>query len=553
MKLHKHLFVTSLALFLFAVAGCSSLERDKGEKVTPPSPELKIKENAVRVKIGAENRVKVDILEGGNEYHVFSTDENVVTAEVVDKKIVLTGKSIGKAVVILSDEHSKYRKLPVSVYLTDQIKFNLQEVGIEVLAGHRKSAVINVSEGNGGYQVTSDNPHLKLSTTEDGKITIDAEAPKGPFTASVTVKDWGGVSASFPVKVTITKNAFPESLRDEVKAEDKVRYLFDGEDLMAKHVGDSDKEYRGGAFFYGWKYYNSFYFKLTFQSDLQVGKKTDATLRMHTRGRELAETKVELEIIKNDGKKVWGIFSFEKEGVVHYGSFCDGVVEKVDVPLKLEKNEVELKGDQETTVNITSGSGKYTIEYDKKDIVKVTATGNVLKIVKGEDSYEDTEEVNVTVTDVKTGKTESLLVKLTAEDEAESELKLEQETIEISGKAGEIKTVKVKILSGSGEYEIVSTSEDIKASVEGSTLVVTVTLKKEHAGGDQKEELQDGETEGREDAQEDGEAEEEKDEKQDEELQQDEPQENERVIIIRDTKTDKEIKVPVIIDVEGAK
>src|SRR3712207_632938 len=102
MKLHKYLSIACMVLFSFGIAGCSSDEEDKEKKVVASLPELKVKENSVRIKVGAEHRVSVDILEGGNEYNVFSTDEDVVSAEIVDKKISLEGKSVGEAVVVLS-------------------------------------------------------------------------------------------------------------------------------------------------------------------------------------------------------------------------------------------------------------------------------------------------------------------------------------------------------------------------------------------------------------------------------------------------------------------
>ncbi|MBR8708456.1 hypothetical protein [Bacteroides pyogenes] len=481
MKLHKYLSIACMVLFSFGIAGCSSDEEDKEKKVVASLPELKVKENSVRIKVGAEHRVSVDILEGGNEYNVFSTDEDIVSAEIVDKKISLEGKSVGEAVVVLSDKNSKYLKFPVSVYLTDQIKFSQEEVEMEILAGHRKSAKIKVSEGNGGYKVESGNPNIEASVTEEGEITINVTAPKEPFIGSVTVKDKGGISASFTVKVTITTEPFSEALLAEIKSEDKTRYIYDGEDLMTKHIGDPVKEYESSKFFYGWKYFEKYNFKVSFKPDLQVGKKTDATIKMLTQDMELAETAVDLEIVQNNGKKIWGIFSFQKDEMIHYGYFCDDVVNKVDIALKLDKEEVEIKdaqGESQTVeINILSGSGKYTVKSGEEEIVQASISGNVLSITGT--VPEEEIDVEVTVTDVKTGKEQNVLVKLIPEENTDSDLQLEKEEIEIIGKVGIPKTVKVKILSGSGEYDAISEDESVKVSVEGNILSITGTPKEE--------------------------------------------------------------------------
>ncbi|TYK34554.1 hypothetical protein [Bacteroides pyogenes] len=481
MKLHKYLSIACMVLFSFGIAGCSSDEDEKEKKVVASLPELKVKENSVRIKVGAEHRVSVDILEGGNEYNVFSTDEDVVSAEIVDKKISLEGKSVGEAVVVLSDKNSKYLKFPVSVYLTDQIKFSQEEVEMEILAGHRKSAKIKVSEGNGGYKVESGNPNIEASVTEEGEITINVTAPKEPFIGSVTVKDKGGISASFTVKVTITTEPFSEALLAEIKSEDKTRYIYDGEDLMSKADGDPFRELENGKFLYGWKWFERDKFQISFKSDLQIGKKTEAAIEILTKSLQLEKTPVDLEVIQNNGKKVWGVFRFSKNGIIHYGYFCDDVVSDADVALTLEEKEVEISDAQGESqiveIRILSGSGRYTVESDDHDAVKASIVDNVLSITG---TVQDEEiDVCVTVTDVKTGKKQIVTVKLIPGEHVGSALQLEKEDIEISGALGIQKTEKVKILSGSGEYDAFSEDDSVKVSVEGNILSITGTPKED--------------------------------------------------------------------------
>lgn len=476
MRLYKYLFIACVALFSFGMAGCSD-ENEKEKEIVSPLPGLKIKEGSVRVKIGADNKVDVDILEGGDDYHVFSTDEDVVTAEIIGKKISLEGKSVGEAVVILSDKNSKYLKFPVSVYLTDKMKFSQEEVGMEILMGHRKSATIKVTEGNGGYKVESDNPNIKASVTEEGEITVDATAAKEAFTGSVTVKDKGGVSASFTVKVSVTTNPFPDDLLAAIKSGNKTCYFFDGEELMSKNQGDAFRELKNGKYLYGWKWYERYKFQLSFKPDLQAGKKTEAAIEISTRDLRLAETAVDLEIIQNDGKKVWGIFSFPKNGIIHYGYFCDDVVNEADVALTLEKESVEISGGvgepQTVEVKILSGSGEYEAGSDD-EAVEVSISDGVLSITGT--PQEEELDVTVTVTDVKTGKEQTLFVKLVPEGNTDVALKLDKEEVVIMGEAGKPRTVKVKILSGSGEYEAGSKDENVaKASIADDILSITAT------------------------------------------------------------------------------
>ena len=478
MRLYKYLFIVCVALFSFGMAGCSD-ENEKEKEIVSPLPGLKIKEGSVRVKIGADNKVGIDILEGGDEYHVFSTDEDVVTAEIIGKKISLEGKSVGEAVIVLSDKNSKYLKFPVSVYLTDKIKLSQEEVEMEILMGHRKSTKIKVSEGNGGYKVESDNPNIKTSVTEEGEITVNATAAEESFTGSVTVKDKGGVAASFTVKVSVTTKPFSDGLLAEIKSGNKTCYFFDGEDLMSKNNGDAFKELKNGKYLYGWKWYERYKFQLSFKPDLQVGKKTEAAIEISTRDLWLAETAVDLEIIQNDGKKVWGIFSFLKNGIIHYGYFCDDVVNEADVALTLEKDEIEIRGGvgelQTVKIKILSGSGEYGAEPSDEAIEAFISDG-VLSIT-GTLQEEELDGI-VTVTDVKTGKEQIVFVKLVPEEKTDVDLKLDKEEVVIMGEAGKPRTMKVKILSGSGKYKAKSKDENVaKASITDDFLSITATPK----------------------------------------------------------------------------
>ncbi|MBR6432883.1 MAG: hypothetical protein IKS70_00570, partial [Bacteroides sp.] len=195
------------------------------------------------------------------------------------------------------------------------------------------------------------------------------------------------------------------------------------------------------------------------------------------------KTPVDLEVIQNDGKKVWGIFSFQKNGIIHYGYFCDDVVNEANVALVLEEEMVEISDEQGESraveVNILSGSGKYKVESDDEDIVQVSISDNVL-LITGTIQEEEV-DVTVTVTDIKTGKVQIVVVKLVPEEKTGADLKLDTEDeVLIIGEEGKPKTVKVKILSGSGKYEANSEDENVaKASIDGNILSITGTPEEE--------------------------------------------------------------------------
>lgn len=423
MKLYKYLSISCIMLFSFGIAGCSDENEKERKEIASPLPELKIKEDPIKVKIGTDNKVSIDILEGGGEYNVFSTNEDVVTAEIIDNKVSLEGKTIGEAALVLSDKNSKYLKFPVSVYLTDKIKFSQEEVEMKILAGHRKLIKVNISEGNGGYKAESDNRDIKVNVTGEGEITIEAIAKEESFSGSVTIKDKAGFTASLPVKVAVTTNPFPEEFLAEIKADSKRRYFFDGE---SKDRDNSTpvRKLEDGQYSYGWTYYSMENLQISFKENLNVGEKTEAIYTYNTYYNRIEEP-VDLRIIQNDGENIWAIFSYKKDGMIHYGYFCDKVINKEVTNLKLEKNIVTISGKKgepkSVKVKILSGSGSYEVEVDSEneEVVKATES-NGLVLITGTPE-EDEIEATIIIVDKENNQEETINVTLKASEDEESE------------------------------------------------------------------------------------------------------------------------------------
>ena len=146
---------------------------------TPPSnPELMVAEDALFVRIGEDTGAELEVLQGGGEYNAFSTNENIAKTEVVDGKIMIKGISIGKTYIVVSDKNGYYEKKPILVGLTDVIELDKTEVKIESLLNMSVYATVNITKGNGGYKVVSDNPKVTVSVSENGAITIMGKPEK---------------------------------------------------------------------------------------------------------------------------------------------------------------------------------------------------------------------------------------------------------------------------------------------------------------------------------------------------------------------------------------
>ena len=389
---------------------------------TPPSnPELMVAEDALFVRIGEDTGAEPEVLQGGGEYNAFSTNENIAKTEVVDGKIMIKGISIGKTYIVVSDKNGYYEKKPILVGLTDVIELDKTEVKIESLLNMSVYATVNITKGNGGYKVVSDNPKVTVSVSENGAITImgKPEDIETPTTALVTVTDAIGITSVFDVcisahrtdvlkldetnveaegavgkafsvminvvdgnggykvvsnnpevsvsvtmsgaikvtgilksadtdlvatitvtdilnlkatcqiRIIRTDNPYTEEEIQTILSNSSRRYYLDDRDMITPGWKVNFKNVQQNMrITYGWEYYD-YHFLLTFGNDRSEGKKIDATFSCYNYYYPsfiiYEEEPVVLEIIKNNGSRIWGVFSFTKDAVLHRGYFCDSI------------------------------------------------------------------------------------------------------------------------------------------------------------------------------------------------------------------------------------
>lgn len=205
----------SIVMASVALTGFTSCSDDDDDNAPAPvqKEELSAASDAVRVKIGEENRVPVSslILSGNGEYSAYSLNPEVVdivTGE--DGQIYVQGVKNGNASLVISDAASSYLRIPVSVYTTDVMSLNNTSVALE---GKMGSYLTNddcaVVEGNGEYSIESNVTSITPSIDpETGEISIQAKATSAEYTAVLTVSDISGLTATINVTVTPTFDAF---------------------------------------------------------------------------------------------------------------------------------------------------------------------------------------------------------------------------------------------------------------------------------------------------------------------------------------------------------
>lgn len=293
-------------------------------------PEFVLGQESIKVKIGAENKVTVDIKQGGGEYNAFILDASIAKVEVENGVIKVEGLANGQTSLIISDKYNRYRKLPVSVYTTDKLQLSHEQFDMLIPLGWSKKITENVVLGNGGYEATSDNPDVAVSVDEAGEISITAISKKSAFTANVIVTDCTNLTSKIAVTVKPSFEPFTVEELEAIKADNNRRYFWgntktNGYGTFVNTVKDD------GKLRYGWIAYDYYFHYIDFKGGKAEGVKEDATVSINISFFGLNESytdqAVTLSIIKNDGTNIWGVYSFvdEENEKLNFGYFCDTI------------------------------------------------------------------------------------------------------------------------------------------------------------------------------------------------------------------------------------
>lgn len=330
MKIISKVIVLLMSVLLpMGFVGCSDDETP--HSVEEKIPEFVLGQESIKVKVGQENKVTVNIKQGGGEYNAFILDAKVATAEVANGVIKVEGLVNGQTFLMISDRYNRYRKLSVSVYTTDKLQLSHETFDVITLLGSSETLKANVVLGNGGYRATSDNLAVSVSIDESGELSMTAISKKEKFTANITITDSTGLTANIAITVKASLEPFTTEELKVIKADNSRRYYFRNTRTDDYGYGTSyvNMIKDSGKIRYGWSLWGSYYHYIDFMSDKTEGVKENATLSISSWSvdKRYSDQEVTLKIIKNDGTNLWGVFSFidEKREVIYFGYFCDTI------------------------------------------------------------------------------------------------------------------------------------------------------------------------------------------------------------------------------------
>jgi len=311
--------VSALALTATFTA-CSSDDDDPTPEVVE-SKTITVDTDTLKMDVAATSTF--NITDGGGDYKVFSENPEVVTATIDNNTVSVTSLRKGKTGVVISDAQGNYKRVVVqSMYMT--MGFDKEAVTIGIKLGHTDGrATVTVTAGNGGYTAVVADENVATAQVGGDKIVLTAKA-EGSTTLTVT--DMMGLTKTVPVTVESSSIPYTDEEKQEiVNTLTDNKMVWDGQ--QANSWGNYAVVKDGDNNVVTWAYYTYYYLKFNVGADLTVGTKTNCTVeaKMDWGSDGTTYDNVTVEILKNDGSRIWGIVYVIKDNYLHYGYFCMGL------------------------------------------------------------------------------------------------------------------------------------------------------------------------------------------------------------------------------------
>jgi hypothetical protein len=320
MILNKKYIIVSSIICLLGLFSCSDDDDAKEEFKKTEVPELILEKSRLNVPVGTSS--ELNISEGAGEYKVFSSNDSIVQVKSENEKLIVEGIKIGKASVIVSDKNSQVKELYVFSYVENlELKTEISDFKLPV--GCEKTITIPITKGNFGYKVKTESEIIYTSIENDNlvlKLLNEGDA-------SFELSDDFGLKEKFDFNIEYTEDPYSDFELEQIKADTNIRHPYeytDGSYNPKTLIHEVDSE--NGTITIGWDYWNYYFCKLTFDGDLSVGSKTGGKISAKLGWQDSQnEENLKVEVIKNNGKQCWVVFSFLKEGKLNYGYMCVSV------------------------------------------------------------------------------------------------------------------------------------------------------------------------------------------------------------------------------------
>lgn len=304
-------FYLAMLAASFAFTACSSdddIDNPYDGVSVPAMPQIgQITCEVDTITVGVDENAAFAITSGGGSYKLLNENDDIATVAVDGNTVTVTGIEKGWAGVIITDANGIYKRVAIHSEYHD-LRFDKESLTVGIKLGHTDgSAMLTVTGGNDSYTATvADESVARVSSVSGNVITIGAV---GEGTTTVTVTDGLGITRTIPVTVSVSTIPFTDDEKASIL--ERTDNVFNWDTYNSYSWGTWSTPVDNGQQTVYWDYYGYYFMKLYFDGDLSAGQKTGGKLeyKFSWGGSSTTVENVDVEVLKNDGSRVWGIMS----------------------------------------------------------------------------------------------------------------------------------------------------------------------------------------------------------------------------------------------------
>lgn len=316
----KYLYLAMMSLVLsFGFTACSSDNNDNPNPMPISKSEITFDKDTVKVGVG--EGATFNITSGGGDYKVINENPDIASGTVSGSVVSVSSVKKGITGLVISDAQGNYKRIIIkSVYFKMALNKETVEIGMKLGHTTGATATVTVTAGNGNYTaVSADEKIVKIAGIADSVITLSGVAEG---TTTVTITDMMGLTKTVNVTVKTTTIPYDDDEKQAQMADNTSIIAWDS-NTSSSDWGTFSTQIENNQQEVYWDDY--LFLKVYFDGDLTVGKKTNGKVSVKFSWEDDSATTyspVDVEVIKNDGKNVWGIMSTVINNYLWYGHFC---------------------------------------------------------------------------------------------------------------------------------------------------------------------------------------------------------------------------------------
>lgn len=317
MKTKYYFLLFSLASFIFM--GCS--KDDDKNSLTGTESALKIDKEAIELK--TEEKAIIHITDGNGDYNAFSLNEDVAVATLNNDQLEIVGKAIGNTYIIIADKNTQLKLLPVNVFKYDVLKLDSTSIDFEFIPGSSRFKEVKIVEGNGNYTAVSADENVATVVVKDSFVVITPRGLGGK--TEIVVTDASNRSATISVNAVPQFKPYTKEQLEAIKSENRTPlFIFEGKRRESYWPIINGKE--DGMNLSGFAFYTYNILKIWYPGDKSVGEYKGGKILYKNlpytgQSSDGAIDLTYFEIIKNDGEKIWAVFSVLDNNILRGGYF----------------------------------------------------------------------------------------------------------------------------------------------------------------------------------------------------------------------------------------